>query len=136
MEIGKGTIGDRLLSEIRQGIALRPVSDAPQGVRGYGGERKTSGGGGGAELTRDDLLNSIRQGVSLRPVSERQSPARVAAERDEVNAMFRALIIRRAAIDPMGLLRSRLKIMDRVRVDSEDEDTDDDDTTFSDTDSF
>lgn len=140
VEIGKGAESDRLLSEIRQGIALRPVSDAPQGVRAYGGERKTSGGGGGggggAELTRDDLLNSIRQGVSLRPVSERQSPARVAAERDEVNAMSRALINRRAAIDPMDILWSRLKIMERARVDLEDEDTDDDDTTFSDTDSF
>lgn len=123
------------MSEIRQGIALSPVSDARQGVRGHGGERKISGGGG-AELTRDDLLNSIRQGVSLRPVSGRRTPARVDAKRDEVNAMSRALINRRAAIDPMDILRSRLKIMERVRVDSEDEDTDDDDATFSDTDGF
>lgn len=127
------------MSEIRQGIGLRPVSDARQGVSGYGGERKTSDGGG-VELTRDYLLNSIRQGVSLRPVSERRSPTRVDAERDEVNAMSRALITRRAAIDLMDILRSRLKIMERARFDSEDDDTDDDDddddASFSETDSF
>lgn len=125
------------MSEIRRGIALRPVSDAGRGVRASGGARESSGGGG-AESSRDDLMNSIRQGVSLRPVPVRRSPPRADAERDERYAMSRALMKRRAAVDPMGILQSRFKIMERVRVDSEDDDDEDTDggASFSETDDF
>lgn len=135
---GDGGGSDDWLNEIRRGIALRPVSDARRGVRASGGARESSGGGG-AESSRDDLMNSIRQGVSLRPVPVRRSPPRADAERDERYAMSRALMKRRAAVDPMGILQSRFKIMERVRVDSE-EDDDDEDTdggaSFSETDDF
>lgn len=133
---GNGGGSDDWLSEIRRGIALRPVSDAGRSVRESGGAKTTSGGGG-AESSRDDLMDSIRRGVSLRPVAVRRSPTRADAERDERYAMSRALMNRRAAIDPMEILRSRFKIMERVRVDSEEDDEDTDDgASFSETDGF
>lgn len=123
--------GDDWLSEIRQGVALRPVSDARKAVKASGGESEVSDGGG-AEFSRDDLMNSIRQGVPLRPV--RDTP-RVDSGRDERKAMSRALMNRRAAIDPMGILRSGFKIMERAQADSDDEATDDG-ASFSENDDF